>query len=192
MYSYSVRTEYLKVSLSIGVDPLEPSDHRTFVQSTADERGTSGVVETRPTAGWTVGGRPAAAAESDRAGGRRRTWDGPTPSVRPGEPFSRAHPSPPRMSDFDLDLRNAEEQLDEEEYEGQVSLAVLDGTTDPEEWVSAVESGTVLVLAVEGELNRLAAGFAREVRDMGGQLMHFRSFLVVTPPGVDIDTDRLG
>jgi len=26
---------------------------------------------------------------------------------------------------------------------------------------------------------------------MGGELMHFRGFLVVTPPGVTIDTDRL-
>ena len=55
----------------------------------------------------------------------------------------------------------------------------------------AVEGGDVLVLDVDGDLNRLAAGFAREVRDAGGTLMRFRGFLVVTPPGVGIDTDRL-
>jgi hypothetical protein len=47
------------------------------------------------------------------------------------------------------------------------------------------------VLAVEGDLNELAAGFARDVKEMGGDLMHFRGFLVVSPPGVEIGTDRL-
>ena len=54
------------------------------------------------------------------------------------------------------------------------------------------ERDDVLVLNVEGDLNELAAGFARDVRDMGGELIHFREFLVVSPPGRDIDTDRLG
>jgi hypothetical protein len=49
----------------------------------------------------------------------------------------------------------------------------------------------VLVLNVEGDLNELAAGFAREVKEAGGELMHFRDFLVVTPPAVDIDASRL-
>ena len=96
------------------------------------------------------------------------------------------------MSDFNLDLSSAEEHLDEEaELTGDVVLGVLDGETDPEEWVRAVENGNALFLAVEGDLNELATGFAREIKDMDGQLMHFRKFLVVTPPGVDIDTDRL-
>jgi hypothetical protein len=95
------------------------------------------------------------------------------------------------MSDFDLDLRNAEEQLAEGDDGSEVVLGVLDGGTDPAEWIGAVEDGRILVLNVEGELNRLAAGFAREVRDAGGTLMRFRGFLVVTPPGVSIDTDRL-
>ncbi|WP_425498635.1 DUF5779 family protein [Haloplanus salilacus] len=97
------------------------------------------------------------------------------------------------MSEFDLDLRNAEEQLGEGGDDGgsEVVLGVLDGSTDPEEWIAAVEAGEILVLNVEGDLNRLAAGFAREVRDAGGTLMRFRGFLVVTPPGVGIDTDRL-
>jgi len=96
------------------------------------------------------------------------------------------------MSEFDLDLRNAEEQLEGGEDGGsEVILGVLDGTTDPAEWIAAVEGGDVLVLDVDGDLNRLAAGFAREVRDAGGTLMRFRGFLVVTPPGVGIDTDRL-
>lgn len=96
------------------------------------------------------------------------------------------------MSEFDLDLRNAEEQLEEGEDGGsEVVLGILDGGTDPSEWIRAVEDGKILVLNVEGDLNRLAAGFAREVRDAGGTLMRFRGFLVVTPPGVGIDTDRL-
>lgn len=95
------------------------------------------------------------------------------------------------MTDFDLDLRHAEEQLAEDEAHGDVMLGVLDGSTDPEEWVAAVERGNVLVLAIEGDLNTLASGFAREVRDVGGSLMHFRKFLVVSPDGVAIDTDRL-
>ncbi|MBP1988073.1 DUF5779 family protein [Halolamina salifodinae] len=94
------------------------------------------------------------------------------------------------MSDFGLDLARAEEELDDE-TQGDVVLAVLDGETDPAEWIDAVRGGDVLVLAVEGDLNRLAADFAREIRAEGGSLMHFRGFLVVTPEGVDIDSDRL-
>jgi len=98
------------------------------------------------------------------------------------------------MSDWDLDLRHAEAQLedgDAADDADDVVLGVLDGTTDPDEWVRSVERGDSLVLAVEGDLNELAAGFAREVRDMGGELMHFRGFLIVTPPGTAIDAGRL-
>lgn len=96
------------------------------------------------------------------------------------------------MSDFDLDLRAAEEQLDDgAEGTGDVTVAVLDGTTDPEEWVQLVAEGSTLLLAVDGDLNALAAPFAREVTEMGGTLTHFRDKLVVTPPGVDVDTSRL-
>lgn len=98
------------------------------------------------------------------------------------------------MSDgFDLDLRDAEEHLDipEDVSSERVVLGVLDGRTPDEEWIEEVESGHVLVLAVDGDLNQLAAGWAKDVKDAGGTLMHFRRFLVVTPPGVDIDTDRL-
>lgn len=95
------------------------------------------------------------------------------------------------MSDWDLDLRDAEEQLEEAGAAGDVVLGVLDGETDPQVWVNHVDYGNVLVLAIEGDLNELAAGFARDVKDMDGELMHFRGFLVVTPPGVSIDTDRL-
>lgn len=94
------------------------------------------------------------------------------------------------MTDFGLDLERAEQELDEA-AEGDVVLGVLDGSTDPEEWIDAVERENVLLLAIEGDLNTLAAGFAREVRSAGGSLMHFRGFLVVTPDGVDIDSERL-
>ena len=94
---------------------------------------------------------------------------------------------------LDLDLQTAEGELDVPEAGdgGRVVLGVLDGSEAPETWVENVASGNVLVLNVDGDLNELAAGFARDVRDMGGELMHFRGFLVVTPPGVEIDTDRL-
>ena len=96
------------------------------------------------------------------------------------------------MSDWDLDLRDAEEKMNEAfASAGDVVLGVLDGTTDPEEWVRSVDYGNTLVLSIEGDLNELAAPFARDVKDMDGELMYFRGFLVVTPPGVSIDTDRL-
>lgn len=100
------------------------------------------------------------------------------------------------MSDFDLDLRNAEKHIDASEVEGaiegdRVVLGVLDGTTPDEEWLEEISHGNVLLLAIEGDLNELASGFAREVRDSGGTLMHFRRFLVVAPDGVTVDSDRL-
>ncbi|WP_255168307.1 DUF5779 family protein [Natrononativus amylolyticus] len=96
------------------------------------------------------------------------------------------------MSDFDLDLRAVEEHIDEElELEGELVLGVLDGTNDPEEWLEAVASGNVLVLYVDGSVNELAAGFARDVKESGGSLVHFRGFLIVAPPGIDVNTDRL-
>ncbi|GAB7090838.1 DUF5779 family protein [Halorubrum luteum] len=96
------------------------------------------------------------------------------------------------MSDWDLDLRDAEEQMDEAfSAGGDVVLGVLDGTTEPDEWIRSVDYGNTLVLSIEGDLNELAAGFAREIKDMDGELMHFRGFLIITPPGTEIDTDRL-
>lgn len=94
------------------------------------------------------------------------------------------------MTDFGLDLERAEQEL-EDEAEGDVILAALDGSTDSQEWIDAIDRGNVLLLAVEGDLNTLAAGFAREVRAEGGSLMHFRGFLIVTPEGINIDSDRL-
>jgi hypothetical protein len=71
-------------------------------------------------------------------------------------------------------------------------LGVLDGTTPDEEWLEIVDSGDTLVLDVDGDMNELAAGFARDISEAGGELMHFRGFLVVTPPDVSIDASRLG
>jgi hypothetical protein len=100
------------------------------------------------------------------------------------------------MSDFDgLDLQSVEDELDEDDGgaggSSRIVLGVLDGTTDPNEWLSTIDSGATLVLNVDGDLNDLAADFARDIKQAGGELMHFRGFLVVTPPGVDIDSDRL-
>ena len=94
------------------------------------------------------------------------------------------------MADFDLDLREAEAQLDDMPSD-EVVLGVLNGETEDAEWVQSITQGNVLVLSVEGDLNELAAGFAREIKDMGGELMHVREFLIITPPETAINTDRL-
>ncbi|NGM67788.1 hypothetical protein G6M89_01980 [Natronolimnobius sp. AArcel1] len=96
------------------------------------------------------------------------------------------------MSDFDLDLRTVEEHIEEEfELEGSIVLGVLDGDTSDEKWLEAIGAGNVLILYVDGEVNELARGFARDVKESGGNLVHFRGFLIVTPPGIDVDTSRL-
>ena len=94
------------------------------------------------------------------------------------------------MADFDLDLREAEAQLDDMPSD-EVVLGVLDGETEDTKRVQSITQGNVLVLSVEGDLNELAAGFAREIKDIGGELMHFRDFLIITPPETAINTDRL-
>lgn len=99
------------------------------------------------------------------------------------------------MSDFEgLDLQAVEDQMEADSDRpgsNRVVLGILDGETDDEEWVEHIKEGSVLVLNIDGDLNELAAGFARPVKDAGGDLIHFRGFLVVTPPGVQIDKDRL-
>jgi hypothetical protein len=96
------------------------------------------------------------------------------------------------MSGFDLDLQAVETEIeDESERAHRVVLGVLDGGTPSDEWLAEIDDDAVLVLAVEGDLNRLASDFARDIREIGGELIHFRKFLLVTPPGVHIDTDRL-
>ncbi|MFB1065843.1 hypothetical protein CP556_13080 [Natrinema sp. CBA1119] len=96
------------------------------------------------------------------------------------------------MSDFDLDLRTVEEHIDDElELEGSIILGFLDGETPDDEWLEAISKGNVLVLNVDGDVNELAAGFARDIKESGGNLVHFRGFLLVTPPGVDVSTERL-
>jgi hypothetical protein len=100
------------------------------------------------------------------------------------------------MADFDLDLRAVEDQIDDAEeaggtVSGRIVLGVLDGTSEDEEWIESVAEGHVLVLAVEGDVNERAAGFAREIKDAGGDLVHFRGFLIVSPPEVSVDTTRL-
>ena len=94
------------------------------------------------------------------------------------------------MSDFDLDLRDAEAELGDLPSD-QVMLGVLNGETPADEWIQAVRQGNILVLSVDGDLNTLASGFARDIKNMGGELMHFREFLIVTPAEIQINTDRL-
>ena len=101
------------------------------------------------------------------------------------------------MSDFDLDLQAVEEHIDEGDGDdgagigGSIVLDVLDGSKEPETWIESVDAGNVLVLNVSGDVNRLAAGFARDIKEAGGNLVHFRGFLIVTPPGVTVDTSQL-
>lgn len=96
------------------------------------------------------------------------------------------------MAEFDLDLQAVEDKLEGgEERDSRIVLDILDGSTPDAEWIELLEDDAVLVLSVDGDVNELAAGFARDVRDMGGELVHFRGFLIVAPPGVSVDTDRL-
>jgi len=98
-------------------------------------------------------------------------------------------------SGFDLDLNAVEQELERDDAEAdgdrRIVLGVLDGTTDDDEWFRAVERGDVLVLAIEGELSELAADLAEKVKGRGGNLVHFREFLLVTPADVTIDSERL-
>lgn len=94
------------------------------------------------------------------------------------------------MSDFDLDLGAIERDMAEFD-DRRVVLGVLDGATPGEAWVEEVSRGNVLVLSIDGDLNELAQGFARPIKDAGGSLVHFREFLIVAPADVPIDTDRL-
>ncbi|USZ68276.1 DUF5779 family protein [Halorussus salilacus] len=103
-------------------------------------------------------------------------------------------------SGFDLDLNAVEREIesaedgdggDGEGTDRRIVLGVLDGTTDDTEWFRVVERGDVLVLAVEGDLPELAADLAPRVKERGGNLVHFREFLLVTPADVHVDSDRL-
>ncbi len=100
------------------------------------------------------------------------------------------------MSEFGLDLRTIEDMIDDEnvgtaDSGGAVVLDILDGSTDDEEWVELVGQGNVLVLDIDGDLETLASGFAPKIQQAGGELVHFRSFLIVTPPGIAVNTERL-
>jgi len=82
------------------------------------------------------------------------------------------------MSDFEgLDLQSVEDQMDE-------GTTATEGATAScwrywtdrhrRRWIEMVEDGAVLVLDVDGDLNELASTFARDVKEAGGELMHFR------------------
>jgi hypothetical protein len=99
-------------------------------------------------------------------------------------------------SGFDLDLQTVEQEIanGDEDTEGtdrRIVLGELDGTTDEREWFEVIDRGNALVLAVEGDLPELAADLAPRVKERGGNLIHFRKFLIVTPDDVSVDTDRL-
>lgn len=99
-------------------------------------------------------------------------------------------------SGFDLDLQTVEQEIErgddgDEQGDRRIVLGVLDGTTDEREWSETVENGGVLVLAIEGELSELATDLAPRVKEHGGNLVHFREFLIVTPASVNVDADRL-
>lgn len=98
-------------------------------------------------------------------------------------------------SGFDLDLQTVEQEIedgdDHEQSDRRIVLGELDGTTDEREWFEVIERGDVLVLAIEGDLPELAADLAPRVKERGGNLIHFREFLIVTPTDVSVDADRL-
>lgn len=93
------------------------------------------------------------------------------------------------MGDFDLDLGSIEENI--EEGDRRVILDILEESTSGDTWVADVTDGNIIVLHVIGELDEVVGGFAEKINSIGGSIVHFRSFLILTPPGVEIDTDRL-
>ncbi len=93
-------------------------------------------------------------------------------------------------SGFDLDLQVAEQEIDFDEA-ARVILGVLDGTTSVGERVDAIERGHTLVLAVDGDLTELAAELAPAIKKVDGNLVHFRKFLIISPPDIEIDTGEL-
>ncbi|WP_435177855.1 DUF5779 family protein [Halorussus sp. AFM4] len=100
------------------------------------------------------------------------------------------------MGSFDLDLQTVEKEIDDgdtdrEQSDRRIVLGELNGETDEREWFEVIDRGDVLVLAIEGELAELAADLAPRVKERGGNLIHFREFLIVTPADVSVDTDRL-
>ncbi|WP_128475746.1 DUF5779 family protein [Halorussus pelagicus] len=99
-------------------------------------------------------------------------------------------------SGFELDLQMVEQEItndddESEDADRRIVLGELDGTTDEREWFEVIDRGNVLVLAVEGDLPELAADLAPRVKERGGNLIHFRKFLIVTPDDVSVDTGRL-
>lgn len=94
-------------------------------------------------------------------------------------------------SNFNLDLKSVEENIEQDDEDVAIVLGVLDGSTPPDEWTETVDQGNVLVLAIDGDLNKLAAGFARDVKDLGANLVRFREFLIVSPAGVTVDSGRV-
>ena len=91
---------------------------------------------------------------------------------------------------FDLDLQAAEQEIDFDE-DARLILGVLDGTTSIGERLDAIERGHTLVLAIDGDLTELAADLAPAIKKVGGNLVHFRKFLIISPPGIEIDTSEL-
>ena len=91
---------------------------------------------------------------------------------------------------FDLDLQAAEQEIDFDE-DARLILGVLDGTTSIGERLDAIERGHTLVLAIDGDLTELAADLAPAIKKAGGNLVHFRKFLIISPPGIEIDTSEL-
>lgn len=100
------------------------------------------------------------------------------------------------MGSFDLDLQTVEKEIDRDEdgtepSSRRIALGVLDGTNDHREWFDIVDSGDVLVLSIQGDLPDLAGELAPMVKERGGNVVHFRDFLIVSPADVRIDTERL-
>ena len=95
------------------------------------------------------------------------------------------------MDAFNLDLAGAEEHLEGLADADRVVLGIVDGADNPSQWIELVDGGCVLVLSIEGPLEERVASFAEPIAEAGGTLMHFRGFLIVTPPGIEIDNGLL-
>jgi hypothetical protein len=94
------------------------------------------------------------------------------------------------MDRFELNLESIEEELTETTNQ-KIILGFLDGSIPGSEWIKELDSGNVVVLQVKGDLEELVHDIAPEIKQKGGSIVHFRGFLILAPPGIFVDNERL-
>ena len=94
------------------------------------------------------------------------------------------------MDPYELDLESVEEALDLPSDQ-KIVLGFLDGSVPESEWIIELELENILVLQIKGELEDLIQEIAPHIKENGGSIVHFRGFLIITPPAISVDNTRL-